>query len=80
MFLHQSTAVVYPATVTHDWTLLTWQFDSGASCIDLYVVLLPIFRIATYDKTLLTWQSNIGCIFHMVSSLHYFYFLENPSA
>jgi hypothetical protein len=51
-----------------------------ASCIDFYVVLLLIFRIATYDKTLLTWQSNIGCIFHMVSSLHYFYFLENPSA
>ena len=31
-----------------------------ASCIDFYVVLLLIFRIATYDKTLLTWQSNIG--------------------
>ena len=28
MFLHQNTAIVYPASVTHDWTLLTWQFDS----------------------------------------------------
>ena len=46
------------------------SFIVVASCIDFYVVLLLIFWNATYDKTLLTRQSDIGCIFHMVSSLH----------
>ena len=46
---------------------------------DLFLVLLRICLNAIYVETLLTWQSDICSIFHMVSILQCFWFIEIPS-